>query len=154
MFPIIHVHGSLGKLPWQSKDGIPYGALQENKNGQLTFDFKAAENASEQITVISEDQATSREFYAAYQIIANAEQVYFLGFSYHITNMRRLNLRNLPKINQTSGEENKLKYSRLKGDAYKMEDAEINSVKKSWYVQIFDNISDSRLFLRKYAQLD
>ncbi len=63
-------------------------------------------------------------------------------------------MHHIPKLKRNAGEENKLKYSPLKGDAYKMEDAEIKTVRKTWYVQIPDNTSDSLLLLRKHAELD
>lgn len=47
-----------------------------------------------------------------------------------------------------------MKYSPLSGDAFKLEDAEIDSVREKWYVKIQDNSSDSIRFLRKYIELD
>ncbi len=77
--PIIHVYGLLGKLPWQAKDGIPYGVQKENR-GELVFSTQSAEIASKQITVIAEDQSTSRQFDDAFQILANADRVLLFRF--------------------------------------------------------------------------
>jgi hypothetical protein len=158
--PIIHVHGLLGKLPWQSENGIPYGCQVENpsQKGNFSFDINLTVPAAKQIAVISEDQFTSKEFESAFQLLSKADQIYFLGFSYHPTNMKRLQLEYLSKLNQLrktySDESVWVKHSHLQGTALGMEDAEIHSVQNKWHVRLPERHCDSLQFLRRFAILD
>lgn len=80
--PIIHVHGSLGSLPWQDASGRPYRP-KYNKEEIIA--------ASGQIKVIPEQEDASAEFDEAFKIMDKALEIYFLGFGYHTDNLRRLN---------------------------------------------------------------
>ena len=84
--PIVHVHGQLGRLPWQSGESRPY----ENS---VTQD--AVRIASEQIIIMSEGDETSPEFNKAHTLMRNAERVYFLGFGYNTMNLKRLRIHEL-----------------------------------------------------------
>jgi hypothetical protein len=79
--PLVHVHGSLGSLPWQSKEGRSYSP-------DLTV--QTVEAAMNGIKIISEAADDSPELDIARELIRNAEMIYFLGFGYHPTNLRRL----------------------------------------------------------------
>jgi hypothetical protein len=96
---IVHVYGSLGKLPWQK------GATPENT---VTYDHATADTqarvaqikiASDNIKIHHEGDAQTQELQQAAQLIEDAEQLVFLGFSYHPDNLSRLGItepRSLP----------------------------------------------------------
>jgi hypothetical protein len=82
--PIVHVHGQLGRLPWQEAGaegvrGYSVDLLPTN-----------VEIARKGIKVISEDMDDSPEFRRARELMEPAKQIFFLGFGYHDVNMRRL----------------------------------------------------------------
>ena len=77
----MHVHGQLGFLPWQDADGRPY----EN-----VFDTDETQARAENIKIIHEAIDDDEDFVRAKEILKDTEQVHFLGFGYHETNMRRL----------------------------------------------------------------
>jgi hypothetical protein len=92
--PIIHVHGKLGSLPWQEKNGRPYENKITPENIKL---------ASDQIIIISESNEDSKEFRQAFELLKNADEgkIYFLGFGFNPVNLRRLKfneLKNLKKL--------------------------------------------------------
>jgi len=82
---VIHVHGSLGALPWQTGENPegrrPYG---ESIGGPT---IKAA---AANITIIHESQDGSPPYQQARDRLAGAKRVCFLGFGYHRINVRRL----------------------------------------------------------------
>lgn len=83
--PIIHLHGRLGFLPWESDGGgRPYNQ---------TIDLRVLRYCIENIKIVSED-ITDRdtEFVAAKTLLREAEQICFLGFGYALTNTQRLEL--------------------------------------------------------------
>ncbi len=83
--PIIHLHGQLGMLGWQTEnhDGRPYEGrmspeiIKESANG---------------IRIVHEAEAMSREFEQARRAIAEAKRVFFLGFGYDEANLSRLKI--------------------------------------------------------------
>lgn len=80
---VIHVHGQLGCLPWQTKEKgqmVPFGDKSSDK----------IKCAAEGIQVMHVAEDTSPEFERARKAIADAKRVLFLGFGFHDTNMRRL----------------------------------------------------------------
>lgn len=81
--PIIHVHGSLGSLPWQDSSGRAY--MPKHTIQEIWV-------ASEQIKVIPEQEGTSAEFEVAFKKMEAASRIYFLGFGYNIDNLRRLKI--------------------------------------------------------------
>jgi hypothetical protein len=79
---IIHVHGALGYLPWQTTDDRKvrsYGIANERR-----------EIADENIKIIHESTDDSDEYRQAQEALARAACVCFLGFGYHPVNVRRL----------------------------------------------------------------
>jgi hypothetical protein len=81
---IHHVYGQLGNLPWQGEgNGIvrSYGA-----------DIAASKvlAARDQIQIVTERDANSDRVVEAKQLVAGAERVFYLGFSYHNENMKRV----------------------------------------------------------------
>ena len=86
--PLIHVHGNLGLLPWQGDKFRVYSREYTPEDIQFS---------SEQIIVISEGQETSKEFQHAFQLMKKAKRIYFLGFGYNPTNLKRLGIDRLPE---------------------------------------------------------
>jgi hypothetical protein len=83
-FKIIHVHGRLGFLPWQSPradDQRPYEPKCTSREIEI---------AAKGIKIISEDIDGSAEFAEAQELMKPAKRVAILGFGYHPVNMRRL----------------------------------------------------------------
>jgi hypothetical protein len=82
--PIVHVHGQLGRLPWQEAGAE---GVREYSVDLLPTNVDIARKG---IKVISEDMDDSPEFRRARELMARAKQIFFLGFGYHDVNMRRL----------------------------------------------------------------
>lgn len=82
-FPIVHLHGRFGPLPWEGADGIPYFP-----NVQDEVIRRAASN----IKIIHEHQDIDKveEFRQAKELIQQAEVICFLGFGYNPVNVDRL----------------------------------------------------------------
>lgn len=150
--PIVHVHGSLGPLPWQSSErGIPYDnkyvPYAPHPNQKMVFSGLYRERMRDSIIVISESQDRSPEFERAIELLAQPAMIFFLGFGYHPTNIRRLRMAQILKSTGVQAQ----------GSAMGMEDAEIFSAQNLFgdhKLNLPDNASDSLLFLRKYAKLN
>jgi len=86
--PIIHLHGSLGRLPWQGNPSRSYEPI--TNESALTV-------AASSIKIIHEDisDGRDRDFERAKELLAKAEQVRCLGFGYNSINMERLGLASL-----------------------------------------------------------
>ncbi len=84
----IHLHGSLGRLPWQSEE---FGGLSRDYNaaGDLTA-------VAQQIKIIHENVDDSVEYRHAREHLGDARRVCFLGFGFHRTNVRRLTFAGWP----------------------------------------------------------
>jgi hypothetical protein len=85
-FPIVHLHGRLGYLPWERDDGtIEFGGPQDQKN---------LGTALEQLKIIHEELKDGRdaEFMHAKGLLMESQRVFFLGFGFNRTNVERLNL--------------------------------------------------------------
>lgn len=85
--PIIHVHGSFGKLPWQRgpEDTLRYGGTDDL--------FESAESGSENIKIIYEEEIDdSDRLKAAHAALKTANQIVFMGFGYDEINLARLQL--------------------------------------------------------------
>jgi hypothetical protein len=90
---ILHVYGSLGKLPWQTgaderKNVVAYGVAGLAEGARAVRIRRAAEN----ITILHEGHDNSSDFERARRLITQAEQALFLGFGYHPVNLRRLGI--------------------------------------------------------------
>jgi hypothetical protein len=80
---VIHPYGDIGRLPWQHKDGIPFGFTANRAN--IEFIASRIKTFTEQIE--------EREMLAAIRDeVEVADMLVFLGFSYHPGNMKLLNL--------------------------------------------------------------
>jgi hypothetical protein len=82
VIPIVHLHGTLGDaevLTWSSDDLAPY------RNSQFIAE------AARSIRIVHDDEL-STEYETAHRWLAEAEVVHLLGFGFHETNLRRLDL--------------------------------------------------------------
>lgn len=116
--PIIHLHGHIGKLPWQTNDnekGRPYNwnlsaldTIRKCSDPQTDYKMYAIDcskakhdifRISEQIKIIYEaglDDDT--DFKNAHRLLSKAYRIYFLGFGYNDDNLRRLKIGDLSDI--------------------------------------------------------
>ena len=94
---IIHLHGSLGRLPWQSRG--PQHILKYDGN----IDWKTVAYGASGIKIIHESAADDPEFKEARALIAKAHRIYCLGFGYHHDNVERLGLTSTPYTNIIAG---------------------------------------------------
>jgi len=92
--PIIHVHGSLVPLPWQSPDGVPFGKLGDGTH--------ISESAA-YIRIIHQVSAEDPQFGRARELLSKARHVYFMGFGYLPDNLRKLGLHGVPEGAQLRG---------------------------------------------------
>lgn len=85
--PIIHLHGRLGYLPWQ-RTGVWVRDYCPNK------DSRVIAKTAKGIKIISENIGIENDpdFAEAIKLLKSAERIYFLGFGYNKTNLRRLRL--------------------------------------------------------------
>jgi hypothetical protein len=104
--PIVHIHGRLGRLPWQPPDAaedarlsVPYGAMSQRNNdyqASKELELKRRDwlnHATQRITVIHEANEETDELRLAREWIRDCKRLYFLGFGYHPTNVGRLQLK-------------------------------------------------------------
>jgi hypothetical protein len=85
-FPIIHVYGQLGKIPYPQRDCrqyLPFGEDEKKVPGAVV-------GASQGITLLHEQESELQE---VHNLLTAAERVCFLGFSYHPLNLARLALK-------------------------------------------------------------
>lgn len=180
--PIIHVHGSLGPLPWQASGGSDYYPLFGRKDDAYLIG-KRIKVATENIVIVSEAQPKSKEFELAFEHLKQAERIYFLGFGFYSVNLERLGLKQLRIVDDSSLESFSILNYRLQskikaidrwrrtgeamdkhGTTYKVKQfrgsalglgaAQINSIKKEWNIELPDNKINALEFLKEYANLD
>jgi hypothetical protein len=157
--PIIHVHGSLGPLPWQAVGGRSYVSQNLLGDAHTNLFTSQLQAASEKIFVLSEGQQATSEYNKAFDYLSAAERIYFLGFGYHPQNMERLRLDELyyaddlltnPAIFMSG----KFRSIRFRGSAYGLGKAQMESLQNRWHIGLPDNTSDSLKFLKEYTILD
>jgi hypothetical protein len=90
--PIVHLHGRLGYLPWQTDDASktrPYSPASGDAALRVSAD---------NIKIIHEDTTDGRdkEFAQAKTLLDKAQKIVLLGFGYNRRNIDRLGIRNLP----------------------------------------------------------
>jgi hypothetical protein len=168
--PIIHLHGSLGPLPWQEPGGIDYYPLFRRGNDPHETG-KRIKVASENIVIVSEAQPKSKEFELANQRIKEAERVYFLGFGYYRVNLERLGLSQLGHLdtslqklfrydatsyvdgNGTSHTTKGISFKHFRGSALGLGNAQMQSIQNEWCIGLLDNKCNALEFLKEYAEL-
>lgn len=111
--PIIHVHGQLGKLPWQGEKSRPYNTDTDHDKVRL---------AGDQIKVISEKEYTSPDFEIAFDKMIEAEKIYFLGFGYNEMNLHRLKIDEISKISNKT----------IQGTSYGLGRSEMKDIEEKW----------------------
>lgn len=175
--PIIHVHGSLGPLPWQNESGSGYVRLFGGGIDAYQIGHKIR-TAIENIIIVSEANPKTNEFQLAAKHLYEADRIYFLGFGYNENNLGRLGIWNLHFadkniIAKLTGEKpenaeriqiggkyiidtigNFFIVKHLRGSAYEMGAAERRSIQEKWNISLPDNISDALKFLKEYADLN
>lgn len=138
--PIIHLHGSLGLLPWQRDGGLKYGGT-DNRRSDVQL-------ASKSIRIIHEEVDLDKdpEFRRAYTEIDKAKRIVLLGFGYDDKNLERLRL----PVSKGKGQ------CRFFGSCYKLTQNERTNLN----AKFFNNnaiFGDSRLdalnFLREAVSL-
>ncbi len=109
-FPIVHLYGQLDPLPWQ--DPIAGGKKYSSTNNLIERLRAAPEN----IKLISDERdiEESEKFQKAYKLIQEAERIFFLGFSFDETNLKRLNLDSIKQHKQIHATVYKVEPSKLK----------------------------------------
>jgi len=127
--PIIHVHGSLGSLPWQEASGRPY---------MPKHTIKEIKAASGQIEVILEQKDTSEEFELAFKIMDTASEIYFLGFGYNNDNLRRLKIRKFDKKHPT-------------GTALGLGESQRNKIWGDWGIKLYEEHNEILEFLKNHV---
>lgn len=116
--PIVHVHGSLGSLPWQGGDFIGYNAKADQEN---------VEKAAQNIQLVPETGPDHDRFDRAVQLLKGAERIVFLGFGYHDENLRRL---------QIDKDATTRKATKVTGSSYGMGAAQITYVRNKWEIEV------------------
>jgi hypothetical protein len=85
--PIVHLHGDLGELPYLfgTSSMRPYSI--KLSDGTVSI-------ASQRIRIIHEGIANEPQFALAQKILSESQYICFLGFGYHLLNIRRLGFNN------------------------------------------------------------
>jgi hypothetical protein len=133
--PVVHLHGRLGYLPWEDKNGRAYG--------DKTIDNRIVELCVKEMRVVHED-ITDRDaiFTEAKRLLKKAKRVYLMGFGFGNKNVERIDLPSLtPEV--------------FYGTAYGMTQAETVSSAKlcGRRVSLYNSYPCLEL-LREQAQLD
>jgi len=100
--PIVHVYGNLGNLPWTKSNGIAYDY------NVLPDQLKSM---AEGIDIMSSERETAN-WKRAHELLFNATYIYFIGFGYDETNLRRLKIRDCMKEKTIRGTAVGVKHSR------------------------------------------
>lgn len=93
---ILHVYGSLGKLDWQTSKcdkRVPYDS---DKTSAPHEQKKYLERARNGISIFHQTKQDDAKFEEAFDLLKDAQRIYFLGFGYHKTNLQRLRIESLP----------------------------------------------------------
>jgi len=133
--PIIHVHGRLGALPCQDKNGRQY-------HPSIVPD--EVEGISKQIKVITEHKKPSKEFEEAHKILSSSQKICFLGFGYNPVNIRRL------KIKEISSSPYRVAY----GTSLNFGEAERSNIIHSWNIRVLPSHNEILEFLKNHFILD
>ncbi len=90
--PIVHVHGKLGRLPWEGTHYsiVPYDDV--NRSDKLGL---YVGRGRENIKIIHENIDKDSEFHQAFDLLIAAKRIYFLGFGFNETNLKRLRIESL-----------------------------------------------------------
>ena len=130
---IIHVHGQLGKLPWQANENEKQYVRDYNE----AIQDERVKSAADQIVIVSEGDDTSESFNRAYEILSESQRVYFLGFGYNDVNLRRLRIKQLqnPRIQW--------------GTSHGLMKSERESINRNWSIELFEDHNEIIDFLKE-----
>lgn len=142
--PIIHVHGSLGNLPWQGYPSKPYGPRSSTPHGADISDTEI-KSASLQIKVVSEADKRSPDFRRAYQALGRATRIFFLGFGYYELNLKRLRIKSITGY-PDYGED-------VYGTSYGMGSSDLETINRKWNITFKDPVKIYD-FLRNHVVLE
>lgn len=121
-FPILHVFGKLGDLDWENPEGRAYDHTLCT-GGNLR-------SAAEGIRTLHEDDRKILK--EAEDFLDWADEIYFLGFGYDITNLQRLNVFKLSeRLNPIN---NELIRKKVEGTAVRLSNSQKSTIK-----QFFNN---------------
>ncbi len=149
--PIIHMHGSLGPLPWQNEKGIPYLSRENKQIKHL------ARYSSSCLSIISEISSIKKENAIAKRLILEASHIYFLGFGFHNENLNNLGLEQIKLIDENlspsfrKGITNYNFRKSFRGTSLGLGIAEVNAIQEKWKIFLPDNKLDSLGFIKEYG---
>ena len=153
--PIIHVHGTLGPLPWQEKDGRPYKIMNTKAPDETAIQI---ENASRNILIVSEAEESTDEFNQAFECLKSARRIYFLGFGFHNSNLKKLKFRKLHICDNHARskfvDKVNAKPKTFRGSAKGWRTTQRNSIERNWGIGLPDGKLNDLEFLKEYAELD
>jgi hypothetical protein len=86
--PVVHLHGRLGYLPWESTTGREFSGKIDEQGLRKSID---------EIKIIHEDISDGRDadFEKAKKLLDEAEKIYFMGFGFNNLNVERLGISHL-----------------------------------------------------------
>ncbi len=89
-FPIIHMYGQIGYLPWQKKNPL--------RTYRMTDSLEQIKECSRLIQTIHEASVNdlNENDLLAKNLVKRAERIYFLGFGYHQSNIEKVGILELP----------------------------------------------------------
>ena len=96
---VVHLHGSLGHLPWQ-------GGESPIQFGDKNIDSNKIRVVTDAIKVVHEDHkldGRDADFNLAHEMLENAKKVYLLGFGFGARNVQRIKLDTLRPQQQFGG---------------------------------------------------
>lgn len=155
--PIVHVHGSLGPLPWQDTYGRTYSTINIPKNPIDAA--KLIVPASKRILIVSEEEKSTNEFNRAFDCLKSADRIYFLGFGFHVANLRKLRLNELGICDEYASNKfgNRSRTTLIKhfrGSALNWRTSQIKTIEQNWGIGLPDSELNDLEFLREYADLN
>jgi len=89
--PIYHIHGRIGKLPWEDSKGTEYGKYAKDM---------VLKSAADNFILIGEKP---RPLDGISEALSEAKSVYFLGFGYHDENLNKLDMTAIKTCNKVVG---------------------------------------------------
>jgi hypothetical protein len=136
---ILHLHGSLGYLPWegtiQSESSLPYQP-RDIQNPTNCDDLLVM---SRNIAIISDVNPTYWPLKKSIDLLKSSTNIIFIGFGFHSTNMARLGFESFPRIDTRSTGKNIKeirgpKIFQYRGSSFKMMKSEIEAVFRKWRI--------------------
>jgi hypothetical protein len=156
--PIIHPHGSLGDLYWQSKNGTMYKTIRMEKDRANQQEICEVYEASQRILIISEKDKNTEIFIKASSLFKDALRVIFLGFGYHEENLKRLGVGKIrgrdKDLYPLTSREDDIRIFR--GSSMGIGESDLRAIRKKWniYLPRKNNKENDMDFLADFGELD